>query len=123
METKPRFEEMLHAVGGVQGVTAAMKAGNAAPLELLIDAGKHDAQLARIAHDSTEKQLALAQRRERLYMHYLGVLGLLCEVAVYVPAEDREMITVALDEACSEYPLRWRRILNRFEIEPVPDRK
>jgi hypothetical protein len=52
-------------------------------------------------------------------MRYLGVLGLLCELAVYVP-DDLRMIDEALDDACRADPhLRWRRILNRREIEVV----
>lgn len=51
-------------------------------------------------------------------MRYLGCLGLLAECAVYVPEDVREQIAEALDDACANDPLlKWRRILNRFELE------
>jgi len=52
-------------------------------------------------------------------MRYLGVLGLLCEASVHVPEDIRESIEFALEDACADGRLRWRRILNRYEIEPV----
>lgn len=53
-------------------------------------------------------------------MRYLGVLGLLCECAVYVTEELREQIDAALADATEADPsLRARRILNRREIEVV----
>jgi len=55
------------------------------------------------------------------HMRYLGCLGLLAECAecaVYVPEDLREMIEQAMVDACAANPsLRWKRILDRFEIE------
>lgn len=59
--------------------------------------------------------------KERL--RYLGVLGLLCEASIYVPEEIRECMENALEDACADGTLRYRRILDRLEIEPVPSRK
>lgn len=53
-------------------------------------------------------------------MRYLGVLGLLCECSVHVPEDVRDMIESALEDACEDGKLTYRRILNRFEIETVP---
>jgi hypothetical protein len=51
-------------------------------------------------------------------MRYLGTLGLLTECSVYVPEDVRESIETAFEHACSADPmLKWRRILNRIEIE------
>lgn len=53
-----------------------------------------------------------------LRMRYLGCLGLLGECAVHVPEDLRESIERAMEDACqSDSALRWRRILNRIEIE------
>jgi len=52
-------------------------------------------------------------------MKYLGVLGLLCEASVYVPEDIRDSIETALEDACADGKLEYRRILNRFEIEPI----
>lgn len=52
-------------------------------------------------------------------MRYLGTLGLLCECSVYVPEDLRESIESALEDACEDGRLKWRRILDRYEIEPV----
>lgn len=52
-------------------------------------------------------------------MRYLGVLGLLCETSVYVPEDIRESIESALQDACADGKLQWRRILDRYEIEPI----
>ena len=49
--------------------------------------------------------------------HYLGCLGLLGECSVHVPDELREMIEEAFRDACQDGQLRYRRILNRLEIE------
>ena len=55
-------------------------------------------------------------------MRYLGCLGLLGECAVHVPEDLREMIEQAMVDACAAIPtLRWRRIINRIEIESAPD--
>lgn len=54
-------------------------------------------------------------------MQYLGALGLLAECAVYVPEDLRESIERAMDDACADGTLKWRRILDRIEIEPVID--
>jgi hypothetical protein len=52
------------------------------------------------------------------HMRYLGTLGLLCELAVYAPEDLRDMIDQALEDACKADPrLKWRRILNRRELE------
>jgi len=52
------------------------------------------------------------------HMHYLGCLGLLGEYAVYVPEDLREMIEQAMEGACEINPhFKWRRVLNRIEIE------
>jgi hypothetical protein len=60
-----------------------------------------------------------------MYMQYLGCLGLLanCSVALHDTVEDmaddlRESIQQALDDAQAiGLPIRWRRILNRIEVE------
>lgn len=57
-----------------------------------------------------------------LYMRYLGVLGILSEASVYVPEEIRESIEQSFEDACKHHSLRWKRILNRIEIEPKPER-
>ncbi len=54
-------------------------------------------------------------------MRYLGVLGLLGECAVYVPEELREQIETAMEHACSDGRLKWRRVLDRIEIESNPN--
>jgi hypothetical protein len=54
-----------------------------------------------------------------LRMRYLGVLGLLCEASVHVPEEIRLSMEQALDDACESGRFRWRRVLDRLEIEPV----
>ncbi len=51
-------------------------------------------------------------------MRYFGVLGLLCECAVWAPDDLRDQIDQALADACQANPhLKYRRILNRREIE------
>lgn len=53
-------------------------------------------------------------------MRYLGVLGLLCECSVYVEDEElRDSIERALEDACVDGTLKYRKFLNRFDIEPV----
>lgn len=52
-----------------------------------------------------------------LYMRYLGVLGLLGECSVHVSDDERESIERAFIHAGS-YGMRWRRVLDRMEIEP-----
>lgn len=60
---------------------------------------------------------------EDLYQRYLGCLGILGECSVYVPEDIRETIERAMRDACQHHStLRWKRILNRIEIEPIPDR-
>lgn len=55
------------------------------------------------------------------HMRYLGCLGLLGECAVYVPNDLRDMIELAMEDACKADPtLRYKRILNRLEIGPRP---
>jgi hypothetical protein len=58
-----------------------------------------------------------------IYMRYLGTLGLLAEVSVYLPSSDegeemRQQIIEAFTDAEQYHPVRWRRILNRLEIVP-----
>ena len=55
----------------------------------------------------------------KLYIRYLGLLGILMECSVYVPEEVREQIADAFDDACEEGKLKWKRVLDRMEIEPV----
>ncbi len=50
-------------------------------------------------------------------MRYVGVLALLMECSVYVPEDLRESIIDAFKDACKDGTLRWRRVLNRIEIE------
>lgn len=52
-------------------------------------------------------------------MRYLGLLGLLAECSVHVPEEIRESIERAFDDAAEDGSLKWRRVLNRLEIEPA----
>lgn len=56
-----------------------------------------------------------------LYMRYLGCLKLLAECSVYLSGPEgedlRECIGRAMNDACKNHPLTWRRILNRIEIE------
>lgn len=54
-----------------------------------------------------------------LYVRYLGVLGLLAECSVYVTEDERECIERAFGHA-EEYGLCWRRVLDRFSIQPAP---
>ena len=58
-------------------------------------------------------------KRGDLYMRYLGVLGILSECSVHVPEDIRESIESAFEDACSHHNLRWRRLLDRIEIEPT----
>lgn len=56
----------------------------------------------------------------QLYMQYLGVLQLLCNVSVHVPEEERECMEDALRDAAALIPaLQWRRVLDRLDIEIV----
>ena len=59
------------------------------------------------------------QREQR--MRYLGVLGILSECSPYVPEDIRETIERAFEDACEDGLLRWKRVLDRYEIEPVWD--
>lgn len=57
---------------------------------------------------------------QEMKMKYLGVLGLLCEASVYVPEDVRECMENALQDAVDNLPnLRWKRILDRLDIEVV----
>jgi hypothetical protein len=58
---------------------------------------------------------------ESEHVRYLGCLGLLGECAVYVPEDLRQMIEAAFEDAieASGGTLKWRRILDRLEIEAV----
>lgn len=56
-------------------------------------------------------------------MRYLGVLGLLGECSVHVPEELREQIETAMEHACADGRLKWKRVLNRIEISSNPDYK
>lgn len=52
------------------------------------------------------------------HMRYLGTLGLLAECSVYAPEDIRESIEQAFADACAANPhLKYKRILNRLEIE------
>ena len=54
-----------------------------------------------------------------LKTRYLGVLGLLGECSLYVPEDIRAMIEEAMEDACRDGSLKWRRVLSVIEIEPV----
>lgn len=56
-------------------------------------------------------------------MRYLGVLGLLAECAVHVPEDLRESIERAMEDAETAGLVKWRRILNRIEVEPLPPKR
>lgn len=59
---------------------------------------------------------------QREHMRYLGTLGLLAECSVYVPEDIREQIESALRDACrANRCLKYRRILDRLEIEVTHD--
>ncbi len=61
-----------------------------------------------------------SQERGRIseHMRYFGVLGLLCECAVYVPDDIRTCIDLALTDACTANPpWQWRGILDRRILE------
>ena len=59
------------------------------------------------------------------HMRYLGVLGILAQCSVYVPEDIRETIEVAFEQACDapENRLKYRRIIDRLEIEVRVDAK
>lgn len=74
-----------------------------------------------IATEAEQPATTVARKRSEdldLYLRYLGVLAVLCECSVHVSHDIREQIEAALDDATQHYPLRVRRVLNRFEIEP-----
>lgn len=50
-------------------------------------------------------------------MRYVGVLSLLSECSPYVPEDLRESIEQAFQDACADGRLRYRRILNRLDLE------
>jgi len=56
-------------------------------------------------------------------MKYLGVLGIICEASVHVPEDVRETMERALDDACADGRLKWRRVIDRLEIETVPHKE
>ncbi|MHA1379279.1 MAG: hypothetical protein ACTSRG_12925 [Candidatus Helarchaeota archaeon] len=58
----------------------------------------------------------LKKENSKLKMRYIGVLGLLCEASVSVPEEIRESIECALEHACEDKTITYKRVLNRFEI-------
>jgi hypothetical protein len=63
---------------------------------------------------------------QSLYERYLGVLGLLCEGSPLIKNNSdgddmRALIQDALEDACEHHNLRWKKVLNRFEIEPIGD--
>lgn len=59
----------------------------------------------------------------QLQMQYLGALALLAECSVHVPESVRESIEQAMEDGCKLIPgIKWRRILNRIEIEVVEER-
>jgi hypothetical protein len=56
-----------------------------------------------------------------LYARYVRALALLCECAPYVDEEEYgELIEELLADACTSYPLAWRRLGGRYEIAPSP---
>jgi len=57
------------------------------------------------------------------HMRYLGCLKLLEECSPYVDEEMRESIEMAFDDAveASGGTLRWKRVLDRCEIEAAID--
>lgn len=69
------------------------------------------------------KRFKSSSEDREMYDRYLGTLGLLAEVSVYLPSDDegeemRQQIIRAFDDAQENHPVRWRRILNRIEIFP-----
>lgn len=61
-------------------------------------------------------------REQRIEMQYVGVLAFLCEHSVYLgrQVESMEIIENILDDAKKVFPhMKWRRILDRFEIDFV----
>jgi hypothetical protein len=65
---------------------------------------------------------------QSLYERYLGVLGLICECSPFLGHSEESrnthaLIQDALEDACEHHNLRWKRILNRFEIEPIGEGK
>lgn len=70
--------------------------------------------------------IAKAHRTEMhdMRMKYLGCLGLLAECHLHLSEsmesqETRECIRMALDDAKEAGLIKWRRILNRIEIDPA----
>lgn len=56
------------------------------------------------------------------HTRYLGTLGVLADCSPYVPEEVREQIIMAMRDAVKANPLlRYRRILDRCEVEVVFD--
>jgi hypothetical protein len=53
----------------------------------------------------------------------MGVLGLLTQCSIYVPEDIRECIEAAMGDAVehSNGKLKWKRILDRIEIEVISD--
>lgn len=61
-------------------------------------------------------------REQQIEMQYVGVLSFLCEHSVYLGRHDESMEIIAqiLDDAKKVIPnLKWRRILDRYEISLV----
>lgn len=59
-----------------------------------------------------------------LYVRFVRVLAVLCECAPYVDEADYlDLIEQVLDDACSGYPLDWRRSEGHYEIAPRGDRE
>lgn len=54
-----------------------------------------------------------------LRMRYAGVLKVLEECSVYVPEDVREMIEHAFTDAAATGRFKWRRVLNRLEIDVI----
>jgi hypothetical protein len=57
-------------------------------------------------------------------LNHLGALGLLAEVSIYIRNgvdgdEFRDCIERCLRDAEQLGMIRWRRIINRFEVEPA----
>lgn len=68
-----------------------------------------------------DKKQEIDTKQNLLYLRYLGCLGLLGECSVEVEPETRGSIIVAMEDAAKHYPLRWRRVVNRIEIEPITE--
>lgn len=62
---------------------------------------------------------ALAEDACTEQMQYLGCLGLLADLCVYVPEDERRRIEEAMMNAETAGLIRWRRVLNAIEVVPA----